>query len=89
MSSLEVAMLGGVVVSCIFASVHFIKFWSLTRDRFFVWFALAFALFGGSFAVRAITPSVLEQTYYSYLPRLVGFVLIGFAIFDKNRRSNG
>ncbi|MEO8699364.1 MAG: DUF5985 family protein [Kofleriaceae bacterium] len=87
MSDLETAMIGGVVVACLIACVQFAKFWRLTRDRFFLWFVAAFAVIGASFAIREFTHDVNEQAYYAYVPRLVGFLFIAFAILDKNRRS--
>jgi hypothetical protein len=80
-------LIGALVATSLIASVQFLKFWRLTKDRFFVWFALAFAIFATSYVVRAVTDDVTEHTYYVYVPRLLGFLLILFAIFDKNRRS--
>jgi hypothetical protein len=74
-------------MACLTASVQFLKFWRLSKDRFFVWFATAFFIFAISNAVRAVSNDVAEQTYYVYVPRLVGFLLILFAIFEKNRRA--
>jgi dolichyl-phosphate-mannose--protein O-mannosyl transferase len=80
------AMLGALVMACLVASVQFFKFWRVGQDRFFVWFGTAFAIFAVSYALRALTHDVHEHTYYVYLPRLVGFLLILAAILDKNRR---
>lgn len=80
-------LLGGLVVACLAAAVQFLKFWRLSKDRFFVFFALAFLIFGASYTIRGLTHDVAEHTYGVYVPRLVGFVLILFAIYDKNRRS--
>ncbi|HEU0037001.1 MAG TPA: DUF5985 family protein [Kofleriaceae bacterium] len=80
-------LLGALVMTCFIAAVLFAKMWRLSRDRFFVWFALAFLIFGVSYAIRTLTHDTMEHTYYVYMPRVVGFLLILFAIFDKNRRG--
>lgn len=84
---LSTMMLGGIVMASFVAAVQFAKFWRLTRDRFFIWFALAFLIFSVSYTIRTVTQDTLEHTYYVYLPRVAGFLLILFAIIDKNRRG--
>lgn len=85
--TLQELLLGALVMACIVAAVQFLKFWRLSKDRFFVFFALAFLIFGSSYTIRGLTNDVAEHTYGVYMPRLLGFVLILFAIYDKNRRS--
>jgi hypothetical protein len=50
--------------------------------------ALAFLIFAVSYPIRAITDDVQEHTYHVYVPRLAGFLMILFAIFEKNRRGS-
>jgi hypothetical protein len=83
-SPLHIAMLGAAVMACVVVALHFLRYWRLAADRFFVFFALAFVSFACGFAIRAITS---EHDYVVYLPRLIGFLVILIAIFDKNRRS--
>lgn len=66
-------------------SVFFLRFWSTTRDRLFGCFAGAFLLLGFErIAMRAFAD---EFRFYVYLIRLGAFLLILFAIWEKNRRG--
>lgn len=65
------------------AAVYFGRFWRLSGDRFFAFFALAFALFAANrIALRAVDQ---EHAAWVYVFRLAAFVLILVAIVDKNR----
>jgi hypothetical protein len=66
----------------------FFNFWKKTSDRLFFIFGLAFLimtverialLYYGAISLNEMHPLV-------YLFRLVGFILILFAIYDKNRK---
>ena len=63
----------------------FIRFWRKTRDRLFVFFAAAFLPLGVERLAILITSAELHS--YCYLIRLAAFLLIIFAILDKNRRG--
>jgi hypothetical protein len=43
---------GAVVIMCALASLFFVRYWWLNRDRFFLWFAGAFVTFGQLGAAR-------------------------------------
>jgi uncharacterized membrane protein YcjF (UPF0283 family) len=77
-------MLGGLVMGCFVATVFFLRFWRKTRDRLFVIFAIAFSLLGANWLLLAFTEQDEINTWY-YAVRLLAFVLILFAIIDKNR----
>ena len=68
------------------AAVFFTRFWRKSRDRLFVFFALAFALL----ALHRVALSAAgwlgaaDWVYYSL--RLVAYVTILAAIIDRNRR---
>jgi hypothetical protein len=81
-------MLGALIIVCLVAAVQFLKFWRLSHGWFFIFFALAFLIFSVGYLIRSLTNDVAEQTYAVYLPRLFGFLLILYAIFDKNRRAS-
>ena len=78
-------LLGGVAFGCLAASLFFWKFWRVTADRFFLFFALSFGVETmsrtalGLFVVSEET----EPLIYSF--RLVSYGLIILAIVDKNR----
>lgn len=85
-AALDPFMHGALTVVCFVIGVVFLRFWRLSRDRFFLWFLAAFWVFSFGWGLRAFVPSSEEHRYLMYLPRLLGFVLILIAIFDKNRR---
>jgi hypothetical protein len=81
---------GAVACTYVIAGVFFLRFWHRTRDRLFLSFAGAFWLL----AINQIVVDRLdvddERTGLAYLLRVVGFLLILYAIAEKNltaRRS--
>jgi len=80
------AMLSGAIMLNAWAiSVFFLRFWKKTHDRLFAWFALAFNLLGIERITIVAIPG--ESHFHVYLIRLVAFLLIIFAIWDKNRKK--
>lgn len=66
--------------------LFFIRYWRLTRDRFFVFFAAAFWIMAINWsAVAAFATD--ETRHFFYLFRLLAFLLILVAIVDKNRHG--
>ena len=87
MDTLHIAMLGGLVASCVYAALLFVRFWRRSEDRFHALMAAAMVLLGANWvAVTIIRPSG-EPDSLIYLVRLAAFVVILFAIVDKNRRG--
>ncbi len=86
MSSLMPALTGAVATLSLVAALFFLRFWTRTRDRFFLLFALAFAIDGLSRLVVAAIRLSDDTEPYSYLPRLVTFSLIIAAVVLKNRK---
>jgi hypothetical protein len=78
---------GGLCVMCLAVGLFFLRYWSLQRDRFFVWFTVAFWAFGASWGVHLVYAST-ETGPHVYLFRLVGFLLIIVAIIEKNRQRS-
>ena len=64
----------------------FVRYWKGTRDRLFLFFAAAFWCFAVGWLAR-FEPHVDEHMPYVFLVRLVGFLLIIAAVYDKNRRG--
>ena len=81
---MEGIFVGGIAVAAFAAGLFFFRFWRATRDRFFLFFALAFWIEG---AHRLAIYQVVgpEASPVHYLPRLVAYGLILWAIIDKNR----
>ncbi len=79
-------MWGAIVMACATAGVFFLRFWRKTHDRLFAIFALAFWILGVHWLVLAWTKQT-EVHFGLYAIRLLAFLLILFAIIDKNRAS--
>lgn len=77
---------GGTAMGCLIAALYFYRFWRETRDRLFVLFAVAFAMLGVNRVALGLAHPTVESTPYLYVVRLVAFVLIAYAIVDKNRQ---
>jgi hypothetical protein len=77
---------GAVAMACLIAGVLFLSYWRDSGDRLFVLFAAAFWLFGLNWAALGLLAPVIEQRHWLHTVRLVAFVLIAFAVIDKNRR---
>jgi hypothetical protein len=69
------------------ASLFFVRYWRTARDRFFLFFAVAFLALGLNWALLVGRDSRGEYAPYFYLLRLFAFLLILAAVVDKNRRS--
>ncbi|HWP20599.1 MAG TPA: DUF5985 family protein [Burkholderiaceae bacterium] len=80
-------LIGMVAMASAIASLFFLKFWRQTRDRFFLLFALAFALDCVSRITLGVGAAATEHEPLFYAIRLVSFVLIIIAIVDKNLRG--
>ena len=77
---------GTIAMACFVIGLVFLKYWRLSRDRFFIWFAAAFWVFMVGWLLKLAGPDYEEHTHYLYLPRLAGFLMILLAILLKNRR---
>ena len=64
--------------------VSLARFWKKTGDRLFVAFAIAFVLLALNQALAQWLGAADERVGYTYLLRVLGFVLILAAIVDKN-----
>jgi hypothetical protein len=76
---------GITCMGCFVAILFFFKFWKQTGDRFFGLFGLAFAIFGLNRIAITVFNSENENNAFFYLLRLLAFILILYAIIDKNR----
>jgi hypothetical protein len=75
---------GAVTIGFFVAAMFFLRFWRRTHDRLFVAFAAAFVLLALNQALAAFLGAGDELTPYTYVLRVLGFVLILIAIVDKN-----
>ncbi len=85
---LRTLLAGAVSMAALVAALFFLRFWLRTRDRFFLLFSVAFAIYAASQFILGIA-DVSEFEPFYYLPRLVTFALIVVAVVDKNRANRG
>lgn len=78
---------GAVTLGYLVASLFFVRFWRKTSDRFFLAFAAAFFLMALNQALAQWIGAADERVGYTYLLRVLAFVLILVAIVDKNLSS--
>lgn len=77
---------GAIMVGSLVVALFFRRFWQKTRDRLFVFFSVAFLIFGIERVVFILAGDPNSERAASlYLIRFLGFVLILAAIVDKNR----
>ena len=69
------------------AAIFFLRFWRDSGDRLFAFFASAFALLMVQRAVVVLVRGVSDGTPWIYLLRLLAYVLILIAIYEKNRST--
>jgi hypothetical protein len=75
---------GGLSVASIIAAVFFLKFWRRTHDSLFLAFAAAFVLMAVNQAGPVLLGIPSEEASRMYIFRLAAFLVIIFAILQKN-----
>lgn len=78
---------GAAAMACVVVGLFFARYWRETRDRFFLFFAVAFWAFALNWVGLAVVQPSEESTHWFYVLRLVAFLSIIAAIIDKNRRA--
>lgn len=79
---------GAIALSSFAVGLFFVRFWRTTRDRFFLYFALSFWIEGLNRIRIGLAQPAHEYTANYYLIRLLAYVLILVAIWEKNRRRS-
>lgn len=80
------AVLSGVLTAgFLVAAMHFARFWKQSHDRLFLNFAAAFVLLSVNALALGLTTPEGEFRLVVYGLRLAAFLLILYAIYDKNR----
>ena len=83
---MEYFIMGSIAMASLIVAIFFLRFWRDTHDRLFAMFAVAFLLLGVTRLGLAVSDTSTEGNTSWYWVRLVGFLIILFAIADKNRR---
>lgn len=77
---------GACIAGYLVVGLVFLRSWRETRDRLFALFAAAFWLLAFQRVLLAMTDQLSENRPYLYLLRLAAYLLILWAIVDKNRQ---
>lgn len=80
---------GAITLGLLVAAGFFARFWRDTADRLFLAFAVAFVLLALNQAAAQWLGAADERVGYTYLLRVLAFVLILAAIVDKNMLQGG
>ncbi|MGH7972643.1 MAG: DUF5985 family protein [Limisphaerales bacterium] len=85
MTMLKAMLAGAIMVSSCAIALFFLRYWKKTRDRLFGFFSVSFLLLG----IERVSMVMVDGEGHTlvYLIRLAAFLLIIFAIVDKNRRK--
>jgi hypothetical protein len=70
-------------------ALFYLRFRLQTGDRFFTWFAIAFALLGANWLLLAVLNPRDDVRHLVYVLRLAAFLGILWAAIDKNRAGRG
>jgi len=87
MLALNAWLSGAIFMAALVIALFFHRFWRHSRDRLFIYFALAFVLEGVHRLLQAWPAREGDPPEY-YLLRLLEYGLILFAIIQKNRRAS-
>ena len=76
---------GVLAMASLAAGLFFVRYWKVTGERLFAFFAMAFAMLSINYVVLEAVEPAFEARHLIYLIRLAGFLLIIAGIVDKNR----
>ena len=87
-TGMSLMTIGAIAALSFVIGAFFMRFWRVTGDRFFLLFGLSFWLEGINRVLMGALPTWREDTPACYLVRLLAYVLILYAIIDKNRKRD-
>ena len=80
---------GGIAMGSLIIALFFLRFWRDTGDRFFLYFALSFSIEGVHRVFVSLGGVLDEASPLHYLVRLLAYLLILWAILEKNLPRRG
>jgi hypothetical protein len=81
-------LLGAIALGTFIAGLFFVRFWKVTGDRLFVFFASAFFVEMVSRLYMALSVISSEEDPSIYMLRFISYGLILWGIVDKNRNPS-
>jgi hypothetical protein len=88
MEDISILISGAIMMGFFTVCLFFTRFWKKTSDIFFLLFAISFFIMGLERAILAIYYQS-ELRPLMYILRLLGFVMIIFAVLYKNLPDAG
>jgi len=88
LETINLVLVGALTISSWVVGLFFLRFFRTSRDRLFVFFALAFLLLGCNWLGLAIVDWSEETRHWIFVLRLLAFVLVLVGAIDKNRRAS-
>lgn len=81
---METFIYGVITAGNLVAAAFFLRFYTRTKQRLLLLFALAFLLFAMNQAILGLDVAQLEEQAHAYLLRIAGFGLIIAGIVSTN-----
>ena len=78
---------GALTTGFLVASLYFARFWKQSNDRLFLLFAVSFLLLGMNALALGLSTPQGDLRVVVYGLRLLAFLLLLYAIYDKNREK--
>jgi hypothetical protein len=88
MNSWNFALSGAILIGYWAIGLFFFRFRRRTGDHFFTWFGWAFWLLAAERVLLLALGTDEETRVYVYMIRLVAFLFILYAIYQKNSGGN-
>jgi hypothetical protein len=85
MTSTGVFLSGAISLASVIVALFFLRFWRATRDPFFIYFSLSFALEAIGRGASGLL-LVSDDNPMFYVLRVIAYGLIILAIWQKNRK---
>jgi hypothetical protein len=76
---------GATSLGCWVIGLFFLRFWRSSRDRLFLFFAVAFWVLALNWLVLGIADPSNEVRHWVYAMRVAAFLVLIWGIVDKNR----
>jgi hypothetical protein len=83
--TVNAVLIGAIAMASLVAGLFFLRFWRGTGDRFFLLFAASFLLEAANRLQTGLLASWNEDAPANFVLRLVSYLLIIVAVWDKNR----
>jgi hypothetical protein len=84
---MRLMLAGGMLTAYAVAALFFLRFWRQSHDRLFALFGVAFLLLAVQRLAITVLPETAALALWPYVVRLAAFLVILWAIADKNRKG--